>query len=156
MSYQLIQISPLQRVRNSVGGFPPKRSHAGTKAPEGHKYVPIEDKPDYDSATQTIQRKLTADSDGWEIVAKPPPDPRDTARGQMRANWDALPDWITGPFGDKFNAANLFLDAGQDGRAANLIQYADPPSGYDATQLATFNAVKQQFADAISALPAAT
>lgn len=77
---------------------------------------------------------------------------RPAARAAMRAQWDALPAWIRGPYRPLFDAANALLDAGDDDAAAAMIEYAAPATGYSDAQRATFEAVRSQFSQAIAAL----
>ena len=67
---------------------------------------------------------------------------REASRHALRQQWDALPDYIRGPFRDKFEAANRLLDEGDDAAAIALIEYADAPSSFTEQQLATFAATK--------------
>lgn len=67
---------------------------------------------------------------------------RSAQRTALRQQWDALPDFIRGPFRDKFEAANRLLDEGDDAAAIALIEYAEAPASFDATQLATFAATQ--------------
>ena len=73
MKYQLIQINPLERAYKPVGGFPAVREVAEGQEisfPEGHAYVPVLDKPDAPEGKMAV-KKLTLESDGWEIVDAP-------------------------------------------------------------------------------------
>lgn len=67
---------------------------------------------------------------------------RSAQRTALRQQWDALPDFIRGPFRDKFEAANRLLDEGDDDAAIALIEYAEAPASFTATQLATFAATQ--------------
>jgi len=100
------------------------------------------------------------------LVAKPRPDwmidqtsvilagrERDAARAALRASWAAQPSWIRGPFDGHFRGAQVFLDAGDDDAAADLIRYAEAPGAYTTEQLATFVTLKTTIAAAIAALP---
>lgn len=75
MTHQLITLDPLARVTSPVGEFPPRRSKgdpAEWTAPPGHAYVPILPPPDYDSATHRIERHLTDEADGWQVIELTP------------------------------------------------------------------------------------
>ena len=67
---------------------------------------------------------------------------RSAQRTALRQQWDALPDYIRGPFRDKFEAANRLLDEGDDDAAIALIEYAEAPASFDAEQIATFAATQ--------------
>jgi len=73
MKHQLITINPLKRVSKPVGGFPAVREVAEGQeisSPEGYAYVPVLDKPDAPNGKRAV-KKLTEESDGWEIVDAP-------------------------------------------------------------------------------------
>jgi hypothetical protein len=74
------------------------------------------------------------------------------ARTDLRTTWEALPAWIRGPFGDKFDAAYRMVIAGDYEAAEALIEYAEMPSGYTLEQAATFAQVQSQMAAGIAAL----
>jgi len=79
------------------------------------------------------------------------------ARDALRASWEQVGityPYITGPFEHKFEEVNLLLDQGRNSEAEAVIQFADAPTGYDATQLATFQAVKQQMLSGVQEIPA--
>lgn len=78
---------------------------------------------------------------------------RQKARADLRAQWEALPAYIRGPYRDKFEAANRLLDEGDDAAAVALIEYAAPVPDFDAAQLATFAQVKASMKAGIEALP---
>ena len=67
---------------------------------------------------------------------------RATERAALRADWDALPGFIRGPFREKFEIANTLLDEGDDEAAAALIEYADHPASYTQDQIDVFEATK--------------
>jgi hypothetical protein len=73
---------------------------------------------------------------------------------QLRADWKALPDFIRGPFRDKFEAASRLLDEGDDAAAIALIEYADSPSSFTSDQIATFAATKATMRAGIEAMSA--
>lgn len=68
--HQLISLDPLERITTAIGSFPARRSTgnpAEWSAPDGHAYVPIVAKPEFDPETEIAERALTADSDGWIV-----------------------------------------------------------------------------------------
>lgn len=67
---------------------------------------------------------------------------RSAQRTAIRQQWDALPDYIRGPFRDKFEAANRLLDEGDDAAAIALIEYAEAPASFTTDQIATFAATQ--------------
>ncbi len=70
MKHQLIQIDPLKRVSTPIGGFPPLRNVSEGQeisAPDGHAYVPVLNKPAATAGKRAV-KKLTEESDGWELV----------------------------------------------------------------------------------------
>lgn len=72
---------------------------------------------------------------------------REAERQALRDTWDGLAavhPYITGPFQYALDEVNLLLDQNRDAEAQAVVEFADPPSGYDAAQLATFDAVKAQ------------
>ena len=76
-------------------------------------------------------------------------------RTALRDSWDALKashPYITGPFEHKLQEVNLMLDEGRNAEAEAVIEFADPPSGYDAAQLTVFNAVKAQMLTGLQGL----
>ena len=82
---------------------------------------------------------------------------RTDSRDALRASWEQVGityPYITGPFEHKFEDVNLLLDQGRNAEAEAVIQFADPPTGYDPTQLATFQAVKQQMLSGVQGIPA--
>lgn len=117
--------------------------------------------PEFDAATHTAEPKIVWFDDRverqWEVIPLPASvvaaRARAAQRSAMAAQWAALPAWIRGPFADKYAAANLLIDAGDDEAAAALIQYATAPAGYTAEQAEVFAGVKATFAAAIASLP---
>jgi len=77
---------------------------------------------------------------------------RTASRHALRQQWDALPDYIRGPFRDKFEAANRLLDEGDDAAAIALIEYADSPSSFTSDQIAIFAATKAAMKAGIDAM----
>lgn len=101
-------------------------------------------------AIATLTRK------GWtqtDAPSAPQPSARETARAALRATWGQQPSWIRGPFDAHFRQAQLFLDAGDDDAARDLISFAEPPGAYTSEQLSTFAQLKTDIAAAIAALP---
>lgn len=105
---------------------------------------------------QSVERR-------WNLVPLSAAELREHHRATLRTSWAAQPSWIRGPFGDKFEIAGKLLDVHDDTAAADLIRYAEAPSGYSATydhngttvdQIAYFTQLKQQLVAAIEALPA--
>lgn len=93
----------------------------------------------------------------WQVVDVPADElsarARSSSRAALRAQWEALPAYIRGPYRDKFEAANRLLDEGDDDAAVALIEYAAPAPDFDAAQLATFAQVKASMKAGIEALP---
>lgn len=81
---------------------------------------------------------------------------REASRHALRQQWDALPDYIRGPFRDKFEAANRLLDEGDDAAAIALIEYTEAPTAYTAQQLAAFAATKAAMRAGIEAMASAS
>lgn len=81
---------------------------------------------------------------------------RAASRQGLRQQWDALPDFIRGPFRDKFEAVNRLLDEGDDAAAVALIEYAEPPALFSASQLAIFAATKTAMRAGILAMTQAS
>lgn len=88
---------------------------------------------------------------------------RAATRSALRAQWDALPAWINGPYRTVFDAVNNLLDENKDTAAAELIDSCEPttkissdaatyPELGGATRLQYFTAVQAQFKAAIEAL----
>jgi hypothetical protein len=69
-----------------------------------------------------------------------------------RAEWEALPAWIRGPYGAAHDAASKLVDAGDDEAAIALLTYAEPPTGYSTEQLETFITVCAGLIEAIEDL----
>lgn len=78
---------------------------------------------------------------------------RREARAEIRAMWAQVPDWVAGPFQEKFEAANALLDQGRDGAAVALVQYAEPPAAFPPLQLTTFDNLKAALLTQLQALP---
>jgi hypothetical protein len=72
VTHHLITLDPLALSPSHVGGHPRTRS-AGDPAtfnqglPDGYAYVPDLPAPEFDSATQAIERQLTATEYGWTV-----------------------------------------------------------------------------------------
>lgn len=77
---------------------------------------------------------------------------RHSKLAQLRADWKALPDFIRGPFRDKFEAASRLLDEGDDTAAIALIEYCEPPSSFSQEQVETFGTIKTAIQSAIENL----
>ena len=81
---------------------------------------------------------------------------RTAGRENLRATWagmGSLYPYITGPFEHKFEEVNLLLDEGRNAEAEAVIEFAQAPAGYDATQTTTFAAVKAQMLAGVQGLP---
>lgn len=103
MKYQLIQLTPLQRLSkfpDDAMGFPAVLTIPDDREPptlpDGFRYVPIEDQPTYDSATQTISRTLSPERDGWVVIAIPDEVLQkratiESAKAAAQAAFDAMP-----------------------------------------------------------------
>lgn len=78
---------------------------------------------------------------------------RATARAALADKWAALPSWIRGPFGGKYDAAIRLLNANDDETAADLIRYADAPALYSPEQSAVFELVRAELLAALSGIP---
>lgn len=70
----------------------------------------------------------------------------------LREQWRGLPDFIRGPFRDKFEAASRLLDEGDDVAAIALIEYCEPPSSFSQEQVETFGTIKTAIQSAIENL----
>jgi hypothetical protein len=70
----------------------------------------------------------------------------------LREQWKGLPDFIRGPFRDKFEAASRLLDERDDAGAIALINYCDAPSSFTPEQVETFLTVKTTMKSAIENL----
>lgn len=70
----------------------------------------------------------------------------------LRNQWRGLPDFIRGPFRDKFEAASRLLDEGDDVAAIALIEYCEPPSSFSEEQVETFGTIKTAIQSAIENL----
>lgn len=79
---------------------------------------------------------------------------RAAGRAALRASWNALPAYIRGPFREKFQIANTFLDEGDDEAALAMIEYAEAPSNYTLEQIAVFVATKATMKTGIENLSA--
>ena len=81
---------------------------------------------------------------------------RTAGRESLRATWAGMGvmyPYITGPFEHKFEEVNLLLDQGRQAEAEAVIEFAEAPAGYDATQSATFASVKAQMLAGVQGLP---
>ncbi len=63
-------------------------------------------------------------------------------RAQIRTDWEAQPDFITGPMGALFESGQKHLDEGKPGRAYELIKHAQIPPTYSTQEAATAEAVR--------------
>lgn len=90
-------------------------------SPEGFGWAVVQPRPepgtDYDPTTHTIQRTLTPEADGWEIVPIVPPEPTPeemlaTARQDMAAVILALPPASRAKFSTAWAGGNTLLDVG--------------------------------------------
>jgi hypothetical protein len=70
----------------------------------------------------------------------------------LRNQWRGLPDFIRGPFRDKFEAASRLLDEGDDEAAVALIEYCEPPVSFSEDQIETFSTIKTEIKSAIQSL----
>lgn len=126
------------------------------------------EKPVYDAATEKLVKAApVVDLDAntittaWEVVAldstEQAMEARKSERATLRAQWEAMPAHIRGPYQHNFEAANILLDAGDDDAAAELIDAVEPTAKIagDASLLAQFNAVKAAFYDSITNLTGA-
>lgn len=91
---------------------------------------------------------------------------REATRSALRGQWDQLCGaypWLN-TFRKEFEAANVLLDEGRDAGAVKMILRTPVPADYDeasgtmvpalnAEERAIFRSIKQQFADALTALP---
>jgi hypothetical protein len=69
-------------------------------------------------------------------------DARAQGRSALYAAWQALPAYIRGPFREKFEAANMLLDEGDDEAAIAMIEYSEAPASYTLEQASVFAATK--------------
>jgi hypothetical protein len=117
--------------------------------------------PEYNSDTEFIEPDIVWFEDRverqWRVLFLPQSvinaHQREAIKAQMQAEWESLPAWIRGPFADKRNAAVEMLKIGDDEAAIAIIQYAEPPHGYTAEQLAIFEGVRNTLISEMSALP---
>lgn len=77
---------------------------------------------------------------------------RAAVREALALQWAALPSWIRGPFGARYETAVRFLDAGDDDAAADLIRYAGAPAAYSPEQVDAFELIRLELLAAIEAL----
>lgn len=87
--HQLLHIPTLTLVTQPVEHWPAFRSvgdPAEWTAPPDHAYVEHLPRPDYDEATQTVERELTAETYGWAI--------RDLTEEELAARIPAPPEII--------------------------------------------------------------
>jgi hypothetical protein len=73
-------------------------------------------------------------------------------RSELKSKWDSLPDFIRGPFYEKFRAVNEMLDAKDYDAAVALMKYVSPPTTYTEDELAVFNQVRQELTLALTDL----
>lgn len=140
MTASLLQI--LSHIRPGEGFCQVGHSYEGLYSPDGHAVPPLEE---IEAARAEVEAALDADA---AIPA------RQQSRSALRDAWNALPAWIRGPYRPLFDVANSLLDEGDDDAAAAMIEFAAPLDAFDATQQATFAAVKAQFQAGIESLPA--
>lgn len=117
--------------------------------PKADAWLPLPPKP---SEAATWQNGQWVEPSPAELAAAE----RSAQRTALRQQWDALPDFIRGPFRDKFEAANRLLDEGDDDAAIALIQYAEAPASFTAEQLATFTATQAAMKAGIEGLTQAS
>lgn len=155
--HALINITALTDTgkRHDFGGdTPPDYSQ------KDRKWVPVvvAADPAFDPDTERLQKAadvitLTELTQSKEVV---PLDARTAQRNGMANAWKALDSELRGLFHAQYVAANSLLDQGEDESALKLIEGMD---AFDviknnSTKMATFNAVKSQFAAALQNLPA--
>jgi len=73
-------------------------------------------------------------------------------RAELRKKWEALPDFIQGPYRDTFDAANALLDDDKKAAAVELVELTEPKIGFTPTELLTFQEVKEEFVAAFKSL----
>jgi hypothetical protein len=73
-------------------------------------------------------------------------------RSELKLKWDSLPDFIRGPFYEKFRAVNEMLDAKDYDAAVALMRYVSHPSAYSEEEITIFNQVRQELTLALTDL----
>lgn len=75
MKYQRINLAPLARILRPHGphdGVPVRWEAPDAMAlpplPDAEAWVVVEDRPEFDPATQRLERVLTTERDGWDVV----------------------------------------------------------------------------------------
>jgi len=134
-------IDIISRIRPGQGFICVGDNYDSIYSPAGDPVPPLSE---IEAARATVEAAMAAERQAE--IARP------AARAAMRAQWDALPAWIRGPYRLLFDAANALLDAGDDEAASAMVAFAAPMPGYSDAQAATFEAVQAQFAQAIAAL----
>lgn len=73
-------------------------------------------------------------------------------RSQLKLKWDSLPDFIRGPFYEKFRAVNEMLDVKDYDAAAALMKYVSHPPAYTDEEIVIFNQVRDELTLALTDL----
>ena len=74
---------------------------------------------------------------------------RQQTRTMLRAQWDALPEWLREPFNPVLDSVNILLDQDENELAAQMIEVIGALESYDENQRAFFNTVKNNFKNAV-------
>lgn len=123
---------------------------------ESAGWVEAPEKPSFDPATHNPP---LWSNDAWvenpKSVEQLAAEARKAARDSLKAQWEAMPDYIRGPYRPLFDAANALLDAGDDAAAIAMIEAAEANSVISADQLklGVFTAAKAAFLQGVSDLP---
>jgi len=81
-------------------------------SPDGHEIPSV---AEIEAARPAVEAAI----DAAALIPK-----RADVRSALRAQWDALPAWIRGPYRPLFDAANALLDEGDDDAAKAMINEA--------------------------------
>lgn len=74
---------------------------------------------------------------------------RQQSRSVLRSQWDSLPYWLREPFSPVLDAINILLDQDKIELAAQVIEVISALESYDENQRDIFNAVKNNFKNAV-------
>jgi hypothetical protein len=141
--YQLIDTTTLARLSahpEDWRGLPARRVLPDDITPEnpgdGMAYVPVEDQPEYDPATQTIESEITLEKDGWkirelteeEIAARVPvPTPEEKLAALSAAFKEAVPEAMRPAFAPSFAIVRTLVQAEEIELAASHIENLEVP-----------------------------
>lgn len=74
------------------------------------------------------------------------------SRTSLNVYWESRPDYITGPLGALYAAAQKHLDDGKAARAYELVKHAPMPTTYNETQAAAAEEVRAVLLAALAPL----